>query len=169
MKFAFLIVLSSFTFLISNAQKQPTEKEPFQIGARCPIFELKEIEYFSSKKARLSDFSGKWLVLDFWNEYCSACIASFPKINQLQKDFQGQVQFVLVGDIRSNVSNNNGGARVRNLYERCRKVQNLNLAVAYDSSLFQRLNISTCPYVVIIDQNSVVRGISYSINKTRIR
>jgi thiol-disulfide isomerase/thioredoxin len=38
----------------------------------------------------------KLIILDFWNTYCTSCIASFPKIKQLQAQYDKQLQFVLV-------------------------------------------------------------------------
>jgi thiol-disulfide isomerase/thioredoxin len=49
---------------------------------------------FSS--AKLSDFNGKLVILDFWATWCSSCIHNFPKLDSLQKQFDGQLQILLV-------------------------------------------------------------------------
>jgi thiol-disulfide isomerase/thioredoxin len=51
-----------------------------KIGAPMPDFVLTHIEHFRTSSASLNEFKGRWLVLDFWHEYCSGCIAAFPKI-----------------------------------------------------------------------------------------
>src|SRR5688572_9535860 len=67
-----------------------------EVGDANLEFALTNIRYFSKKEASLADFKGKWLIVDFWTRWCPACIASFPKVDELKKKFEGKVQFILV-------------------------------------------------------------------------
>lgn len=49
-----------------------------------------------SKTIHLADYKGKLIILDFWATWCATCLESFPKVEALQKGFDGQVQFVLI-------------------------------------------------------------------------
>ncbi|PWG81191.1 TlpA family protein disulfide reductase [Pararcticibacter amylolyticus] len=44
----------------------------------------------------LASYKGKLIILDFWATWCSPCIAMMPKMDSLQKAFEGNVQFVPV-------------------------------------------------------------------------
>ncbi|MGI9014070.1 MAG: TlpA family protein disulfide reductase [Phycisphaerales bacterium] len=39
--------------------------------------------------SKLSDLKGKVVVLDYWATWCGPCVASFPKIRELQKKYDG--------------------------------------------------------------------------------
>src|ERR1700737_2636278 len=85
--------------LFASTTKAQTGKNQFnlEVGKPCPNFVLHNIEYFPKTQASLKDFKGKWLVLDFWNRYCASCVNSFPKTNDMQKEFYNNVQFIYVG------------------------------------------------------------------------
>ena len=59
-----------------------------EVGRPIPKFTLSDIQYYEKKNVSQADFIGKWLILDFFSESCSACFKSFPKINELQKEFK---------------------------------------------------------------------------------
>lgn len=68
---------------------------PLKVGDRIPDVELEMINY-PSDKARLSDFKGKIIVLDFWATYCSSCLAHFPIADSLLKVYHKDIQILLV-------------------------------------------------------------------------
>jgi len=137
-----------------------------KVGDNCPDFKLGKVHYFNQPSAVLNDFKGKWLILDFWASTCSLCISGFPKFNNLQKEFAGQLQVVLVGN---NDQKYNKG--IEYLFDRIRIRQQLTLPVAYDSLLFKRFGIGSVPYAVVIDPNGVIRALTSGnfLNKQVIR
>jgi len=44
----------------------------------------------------LSDYKNQLVILDFWATWCSPCIAMLPKMDSLQRAFEGQLQVVAV-------------------------------------------------------------------------
>jgi thiol-disulfide isomerase/thioredoxin len=56
-----------------------------------------EVYNYSRDTIRLSDFRGKLVILDFWSTICYGCITTFPLVDSLQKQFNDQIQIVLVG------------------------------------------------------------------------
>ena len=58
------------------------EIKPLKIGDKVPDIEFKNIINYKSKTARLSDFKGKLVILDFWGTWCTSCIAAFPKMEE---------------------------------------------------------------------------------------
>jgi thiol-disulfide isomerase/thioredoxin len=130
-----------------------------EIGKRCPEFVLKQIDYYSKKRVSLADFNGQYLILDFWNEHCSACIESFPEVNKLQKEFEGKVQIVLVSP----------GGMSKKLYERVKTKLDLHLATAYDSLTFYSFVPAGLPHVIYIDKNGIVKAITSTESKESIQ
>lgn len=47
-----------------------------------------EIEALDGKAFKLSDFSGKVIVLDFWATYCPPCVKQVPQLAKLNKRYQ---------------------------------------------------------------------------------
>lgn len=45
----------------------------------------------NSGPVRLSDFSGRLLILDFWAPSCGACIEAMPRLDSLQRIFSGRM------------------------------------------------------------------------------
>jgi len=132
-----------------------------QVGRACPDFQIRNISYFPKKEAALTDFNGKWLVIDFWNKHCGACVASFPKTSQLQKIFGEQVQFMLVG-----IQDSDG--EMETIYNKFRKRFKLALPCAFDSSLAKRFDIGPCPYIIVIDKEGIVQAITTSIDSNAV-
>lgn len=127
------------------------------IGQPSPDFTLFNVHNFISKKVNLTDFRGKWLVLDFWTKTCSICISSFPKVNKMRQEFKDQIEFILVG--------NNGGKHnhgIEHMFNNIKQLQGLDLPFAFDSLLFERFAIRSTPHIVVIDPKGVVRAISGS-------
>ncbi len=67
-----------------------------QIGDNCPDVEIKQIINYPSGNARLSDFKGKALLIDFWFSACTACIEVMPKLDSLQREYGKDLQILLV-------------------------------------------------------------------------
>ena len=55
-----------------------------ELGKPCVDSDLMDV---NGKKHRLADFRGKYVLLDFWANYCGACIRAFPHIGKLQEQY----------------------------------------------------------------------------------
>jgi thiol-disulfide isomerase/thioredoxin len=74
----------------SNAQA-------LKAGDKMPDIHFGEILNYPKKTAKLSDFKGKLLILDFWNTHCPPCIAAMPKVDSLQKQFGDKIFILPMG------------------------------------------------------------------------
>jgi len=142
--------------LVIGAKGQQAE-DLLKPGQLFPNFKLDNVEHYVKTEASLSDFKGKWLILDFWNRTCSVCIKRFPKLNNLQQEFGAQLQVLLVG---TNDQKYNKG--IKDLFERIKVIQKLALPIAYDSVLVKQLSIQGAPYIVVIDPKGIVRALPKS-------
>src|SRR5690606_18745336 len=130
--FAVVIALSAKMGCASDNIVNLEHDKP-EVGEPMPNFVLHNVTHFTKTTASLSDFAGKWLVLDFWASFCPPCIKSFPKMSELQKRFADRVQIVMVGMIGQRSGDDLD--RLKAMYEKFRARDNLDLVVAYDSAL----------------------------------
>ncbi len=85
----------------------------------------------------------------------------FPDANKLQEQFKDSVQIILIGYTRQ-------GSDVQQMYEQFREEQDLKLAITFDSVIFKRFDVAEVPYVLIIDPNGVVRGITDDLDADNV-
>ena len=79
---------------IADVTRRYMELQPIMPGNPAPDFSLRDVNH---KEFRLSDFKGKYLLIDVWGIYCSPCIREIPKFNELKNKFKGSdISFVQV-------------------------------------------------------------------------
>jgi thiol-disulfide isomerase/thioredoxin len=161
-----LVFFNLALFIICKSQDKVTKLEYPEVDKTCPEFFLNDISNYSKTKARLKDFEGKWLILDFWGRYCSNCIKSMPKMDSIQRQFKSNLQIVFIGssiiDMRTPNYND------KSVYAKLKEKHNYSFAVAFDSILFNKFGIHGLPYILIIDPKGNVKGITTSISKKNI-
>jgi len=162
------IVLLIAVFCFDRAFSQDPNAYP-KIGKPCPDFHFKDVEHYSKKSISLKDFKGQWLMLDFWNRYCSVCLGRMPGTDSLHKKFSKRVSFILVGYTGSRYTHRSDDKPIHELYGKLRERLHIDLPIAYDSLLFHRFDIGACPYIVIIDPKGIVRGITTQLTKQNIK
>jgi len=64
-----------------------------ELGKPCVDSDLFDV---NGKKHRLADFRGKYVLLDFWANYCGACIAAFPHIGKLQEQYADKLTVISI-------------------------------------------------------------------------
>lgn len=155
-----ICVISIFQSIVCMTGMAQTVSNDYpEVGKACPDFTIRDVSHFPKETISPSDFRGKWLILDFWSQSCTTCIRDFPKVNQLQKDFRKDVQFLLIAP---NTKKNIKGVKM--LYEKLFQKYNLVIPAAYDSALFDRFGIDSVPHIIILDRDGRVVGITTSDN-----
>ena len=76
-----LCAAASFVLLPASAQDAPKLLAP---GAVAPDFVCRDL---AGNDVRLSDHRGKVVVIDFWATWCAPCIASFPHVHDVAKQW----------------------------------------------------------------------------------
>lgn len=64
-----------------------------KINSLSQLFELNDI---NGNIVRLSDYKSKIVILDFWATWCAPCVASFPAMNDLVKQFKKDTSIVFL-------------------------------------------------------------------------
>lgn len=89
--------LLAFLCLFFNAFAQSKNAvQTLKVGDQMPDVQIANIINSKFKSARISDFKGKLILLDFWNSWCSSCVESFPEIDALQRQYKGKLQVLMV-------------------------------------------------------------------------
>ena len=65
-----------------------------ELGKLCVDSDLFDV---NGKKHHLADFRGKYVLLDFWANYCGACISAFPHIGKIQQQYADQLTIISIG------------------------------------------------------------------------
>lgn len=79
-----------------ESQKKAVEMEKKQNALQAgditvPNFTLKDLE---GKDVSLSDFRGKWVILDFWGSWCPWCIKGFPELKEAYQKYAGELEII---------------------------------------------------------------------------
>lgn len=147
-------------------------KYPYPIvGDTLPDHTFYDLINYREKTASISDFKGKWLVIDFWAYSCSGCLKSFPKMNRLHNIFKDKIQFIMVGitktrNMRRTVEVEE--AITKNTYSRLDKAYKLDIPVAFDSVLDLKHSVGALPQILIIDPKGVLRVKAVSVDSVSL-
>lgn len=67
--------------------------ENTRVGNKAPDFIVNDI---NGKKIQLSDYRGKYVLLDFWASWCSPCIQAIPHLKTLYSNYKSK-DFEIIG------------------------------------------------------------------------
>jgi hypothetical protein len=151
----------TFCLLIAYGSVAQHEAVPM-IGQPMPDLQLNNINHFKRTSARVSDFRGKWLILDYWARSCVTCIRNLSQMEQFQKRFDDQMQILLIGQNGQNA----WGKGIEDMYERMRKLQNFKLPILYDSAMMLSWDEGMVPHIIVIDPKGIVTAITTGIDMT---
>ncbi len=89
------IVLAALCLFLSSAARAQTAA--LKIGDQVPDITINNIINYKSSSAKLSDFKGKLLILDFWSTDCHASIELLAELARLQQAFPDKLKIITVG------------------------------------------------------------------------
>lgn len=90
MRTTILILLSLFSAAIVQAGAQ------LKVGDKVPDIIFNDLVNYKSFKAKLSDFKGKSILIDFWATWCAPCVSNFYILNRAQEVYNDKLQIILI-------------------------------------------------------------------------
>ena len=146
----------------AKAQAVDVTTKGLQIGQEVPNVTLTNLHNYKDASgkvattAKLSDFKGKLIILDFWATWCAPCIASIPKLERLQKQFEGKLQILPV----TYQQGKDVLLFLANLKEKQQRIVGSLPNVFADTELIKLFPHVYLPHYVWIDQKGVVKAIT---------
>ncbi|HET7117842.1 MAG TPA: TlpA disulfide reductase family protein [Hanamia sp.] len=156
MKKLTLICVLAVLCLCLHAQ-QPALK-PLSIGDTVPDITITNVYNYPASTIHLSDLKGKLVILDFWSTWCGSCIAAFPEMEKLQKEFSNQLQVVLV-----NVFPHDNAEKVQALFAKRKERTGDDLNLPYSllqTAIAPYFPFKFIPHYVWIDKNRKIIAIT---------
>ena len=132
--------------------------KPLRIGDTVPDITLTHVYNYSSCTIKLSDLKGKLVILDFWSTWCGSCIAAFPEMEKLQKEFANQLQVVLV-----NVFPHDNAKKVQELFEKQKERTGNDLSLPYSllqTAIAPYFPFKFIPHYIWMDENRKILAIT---------
>lgn len=135
-----------------EAQRLAMEQklEALQSGnVEAPGFTLKDI---NGNDVSLSDFRGKWVILDFWGSWCPWCIKGFPELKEAYEKYGEEL--VIIGiDCRESEAEWKAGVEK---YE----LPWVNVYNPADSNLTAEYAVPGYPTKAIINPEGIIKNIT---------
>ena len=126
--------------VFAERQAEQARKDEVAAGKTdAPNFTLPDL---NGKQVSLSDFRGKWVVLDFWGSWCGWCIKGFLQLKEAYKEYGDKI--VVIG-IDCNESEDEWREGVKKY-----QLPGLNLYNGNDQKIYQDYKIEGFPTKVII-------------------
>lgn len=115
----------------------------------APAFTLKNLE---GKDVSLSDFKGKWVILDFWGSWCIWCIKGFPELKEAYAKYKDKLEVIGIDCNETEEAWKAGVAK----YE----LPWVNVYCPKGNPLFEQYGIQGFPTKAIIDPEGIIKNIT---------
>lgn len=130
------------------------QDKSLHVGDKCPDFIFSELVNYHSSSARLSEFKGKAVILDFWFTQCAPCKEAMPKLDSLQKVYADDLQIIMV--------TYQDRKTIESFFKTSTPHKHIGLPNVVSDSLLRKEYFphSGEPYQVWIDKDGFVKGFS---------
>lgn len=151
------IIYPMLQFRHRNIEEQKEEEKRLEAlnsgNIPAPQFTL---ENTYGKKVSLSEFKGKWVILDFWGSWCIWCIKGFPELKEAYQKYAGRLEVIGI-DCRESKEDWLAGIKK---YE----LPWVNLYCPDGNPLLSEYGVQGFPTKAIIDPEGKIRNITVGHN-----
>lgn len=153
--YLFILIIGCSSAKAQDKKAVDVTTKGIQIGQQVPDITIANIHNYKTKTAKISDFKGKLLIIDFWATWCSSCIKNFPKMEDFQKKFAGKIQ------ILASTSQNQETIKKFLKSHSTTTGKTFNVTTAVDDKILKELfPHNGIPHIVWIDQEGKVAAIT---------
>ena len=127
--------------------------ENSKIGKQSPFFKTYDIE---GNEFSLEMYKGKYIVLDFWADWCAPCIEKLPELKKLFQKYNLKgleiVGFSLDKDVESwkKAVNKNKIYAWKHIYVGRQNIKG--------DSIFKSFNVNRIPALILINKKGIIEG-----------
>lgn len=154
-KFSMLYPLVEGRLKYIAAEKEKERKmQQLQSGTMtAPVFSLEDL---NGESVSLTEFRGKWIILDFWGSWCIWCIKGFPELKETYQKYTEQLEII--------------GIDCRESKEAWRtavieyELPWVNLYCPDGCSILREYGIDVFPTKIIIDPEGKIRNVTVGHN-----
>lgn len=151
------LFLTALCWFNNHASAQYKALKP---GDVVPDVLFKEVTNYNKPTLKLSEFRGKYVILDFWNHGCLPCLEGFEKIDPLQKEFASNLQIIAV--------NAKGNKETLDLFKRLKNVHHPNIPfINADTALHQMFPHFGVPHHIWLDREGKLMYAADFLNMKR--
>lgn len=151
--------LSAQTPRQDSGAEGATTVEPILVGNKLPSdfwsHKVKIYNQGDTALVELAKYKGKSFILDFWSTTCGACIAAFPDLVPLQRQFADELNILLV----NSYGRKDTYQRIHNMPDDVLRTNNLTSIYA-DDYLIKLFPHNVYPFYVWVDANERVAAIT---------
>ena len=117
------------------------------IGQAAPSLGINDLE---GKRVEIADYANKVLLIDFWGTNCAPCIAEFPNMKQIYKEYHDQ-GFEILG-----VSFDDGPATVDAYRTKGRLPWRMSMNSSPEGAVSTRYRVRTIPALFLVDRTGKI-------------
>jgi thiol-disulfide isomerase/thioredoxin len=150
-------------FLLATVNIFAQKQTDILVGEKVPDIVFTHLVNHVTKTAKLSDFAGKLVIIDFWNTGCSPCIKAFPRLDSLQKQFGNKIQIIAVAPENESV--------IADFVDRMKTIRHINLSFPFEAankqleSVFKHIYV---PHEVWIGTDGILKATTLEITAESI-
>lgn len=134
--------LASIDFVPSPTRKPVTDQAFIQLSVA---------DASAKESKKLTDFSGKPVILHFWATWCAACVDELPELDQFAQKYAENAHVVVVA------SDQTQGQAVREFYQK-HKINTLTLYIDDQGKLAREFNVQALPTTFFISSKGNEMG-----------
>lgn len=137
---------------IKRCQKILQRKEAQRLlnesGKDAPDFTLNDL---TGNPVSLSDFRGKWVIIDFWGSWCGPCLKGMPELKEIYDAYAGRLEIIGVDCNDTEASWKEAVSRLQLPWVQLFQSEKDSVTSAYE--------VSNYPTKVVIDPDGKIRKI----------
>ncbi|HWB63073.1 MAG TPA: TlpA disulfide reductase family protein, partial [Chitinophagales bacterium] len=125
--------------------------EPLPLNGKLPNLTLNMVNY-AAPQAKVADFKGRLIILDFWGTKCGACIHHFAALDSLQQQFGKQLCILAVSCTATTDTKQGVQAFIKGYKQRTNGGFTFP-CVVNDVALYKLFPHVFIPYYIVIDKS----------------
>ena len=129
-------------------QRRMAQQALSEEQVEAPDFSLNDL---NGNSVSLSDFRGKWIIIDFWGSWCSPCLKGIPELKEIYRQYGDKIEIIGVDCNDSEESWRNAVARL--------ELPWVSVYQPGEGTVTKAYNVSAFPTKVAINPNGKIQKI----------